>query len=257
MRYTESGHILIQPHDDLDKTVDWILETDYSEEFCLALGFDPVFIASLMTAGFLVMSIAQENPNGDPDIPAFILLPKLHLVRSVLFFSDLHIKRSLKPRLSQYELRVNTDFDFIVDRCIAIHGDAWLTEPLIKSVRLIRESRFPVSHPASKAHPISFGVYRDGVLRAGEFGVLVGGVYTSYSGYYDEDSAGTVQIILMTHYLRDKGFSFLDLGMPLDYKVDLGAVNINPHLFVKLFRTGRDSVPNADIYETLSSLRKR
>lgn len=249
LRYTESGHVLIAPHDNLERVVDALLATDYNEEFCLAVDFNPSFIASLMTAGFLVMSVKQEYREPHEDAPEFILLPKLHLVRSVLFFPDLHIKRSLKSRLSRYELRVNTDFDVIVNRCIAIHGDAWLTEPLVRNIKRIRRVRFPHFHPASQAHPISFGVYRDGILRAGEFGVLVGGVYTSYSGYYDEVSAGTVQIILMTQYLRDNGFAFLDLGMPLDYKADLGALNIDPHLFVKLFREGRDSVPTVNLFK--------
>jgi Leu/Phe-tRNA-protein transferase len=82
-------------------------------------------------------------------------------------------------------------------------------------------------------------VYRDGLLKAGEFGILAGRVYTSYSGYYDEDSTGTVQMVLMTQYLRDQGFALLDLGMPLDYKDDLGATNIHPRYFVELFRQGR------------------
>jgi Leu/Phe-tRNA-protein transferase len=84
--------------------------------------------------------------------------------------------------------------------------------------------------------PAAFGLYRDGELVAGEFGVVSGRVYTSYSGYKDEDSAGTVQLALTGRYLRDTGFAFWDLGMPLDYKDRLGARNISPRLFVELFR---------------------
>jgi Leu/Phe-tRNA-protein transferase len=67
----------------------------------------------------------------------------------------------------------------------------------------------------------------------------MGRVYTSYSGYYEEDNAGTAQIILMAQWLDNIGFDFLDLGMPLDYKTDLGARNITPNRFVELFRTAR------------------
>jgi hypothetical protein len=45
-----------------------------------------------------------------------------------------------------------------------------------------------------------------------------------------------VQLILATRWLRDNGFAFFDLGMPLDYKIDLGAVDISPEEFVLLFR---------------------
>lgn len=237
--------MFISPKDNLDQLVDALLDTGYAEDFCVALDFNPVFVAALMAAGFLVMSIVMEEETPpDKDKPKeFLLLPKLHLVRSVLFFPDLHIKRSLKPLLSRYELRVDTDFETILRRCIAIHGDDWLTKPLVESIKTIRSiAPNPVPGrrgPAVKIRPISFGLYRDGVLKAGEFGVLAGRVYTSYSGYYDEDSAGTVQMVLMTQYLRDHGFSLLDLGMPLDYKYDLGAKNIDPWEFIERFREGR------------------
>ena len=164
LRYTLSGHVFISPKDNLDRVVDALLNTEYAEEFCLALDFDPVFIASLMAAGFLVMSteMPEDEPNGDKR-GDFLLLPKLHLIRSVLFFPDLHIKRSLKPLLSQYELRVDTDFDFILNRCIAIHADDWLTKPLVESIKIIREI---APDPAVPVRPISFGVYRDGALKA-------------------------------------------------------------------------------------------
>jgi Leu/Phe-tRNA-protein transferase len=87
--------------------------------------------------------------------------------------------------------------------------------------------------------PVSFGVYRDGELKAGEFGVVTGRVYTSYSGYYEEDNAGTAQIILMAQWLRKSGFDFLDFGMPLDYKTFLGARTLNPRSFVEIFRNAQ------------------
>jgi Leu/Phe-tRNA-protein transferase len=246
LRYTLSGHVFISPKDNLDRVVDALLDTNYAEEFCLALDFDPLFVASLMAAGFLVMSadMHAEEPNNEDKQGDFLLLPKLHLIRSVLFFPDLHIKRSLKPLLSRYELRVDTDFEVILNRCIAIHGDDWLTKPLTETIKIIREiapNPAPgIQGPGVTVRPVSFGVYRDGELKAGEFGILAGKVYTSYSGYYDEDSAGTVQMVLMTQYLRDQGFTLLDLGMPLDYKNDLGAKDINPRYFIELFRRGRN-----------------
>jgi Leu/Phe-tRNA-protein transferase len=67
--------------------------------------------------------------------------------------------------------------------------------------------------------------------------VAAGRVYTSYSGYHEEDCSGTAQMLLTGRYLRDKGFAFWDLGMPLDYKDRLGAKNVSPAEFVNLFRS--------------------
>jgi Leu/Phe-tRNA-protein transferase len=235
LRYLPSGHVFIDPEDDCDKVVDALLETEYNEEFCLARDFNEDFINRLMEAGFLVMSMEfrDDREDGIPSELFYILLPKLHLVRSTLFFPDLHIKKSVRPFLSRYELRVNTDFELILDKCVQIHGADWLTPPLVEILKSLRKRR---NVPAK---PVSFAVYREGELKAGEIGVTMGRVYTSYSGYYEEDNAGMVQMILMTQWLDKTGFDFLDLGMPLDYKTRLGAKDITPCRFVELFRAAR------------------
>ena len=178
------------------------------------------------------MSAEVEGPDNQP---FFILLPKLHLIRSVLFFENLHIKKSIHRYLKYFELRPDTDFEYILDRCVEIYGDGWLTPPLVDVIKTIRAS----SGLISGVRPTSFALYRDGKFVAGEFGIITGRVYTSYSGFYEESNAGTVQLILTTQYLRENGFAFFDLGMPLDYKNDLGAMDISPQEFVKYFRTAR------------------
>jgi Leu/Phe-tRNA-protein transferase len=242
LKYTRSGHLYISPEDDCGEIVDSMLETGYNEEFCIAEDFSPEFAAKLMEAGFLVMS-ANLAMEGEAE-PCYILLPKLHLTRSVLFFENLHIKKSIRKALGRYELKADAEFDRIVDLCVEKHGSDWLTPPLIECIKEIRrnaEVSAPengVLKPAGKAYPASFALYRDGNLAAGEFGVVCGKVYTSYSGFYNEDNAGTVQIILAASHLREQGFSFFDLGMPLDYKTGFGAVDISPQEFVAFFREG-------------------
>jgi Leu/Phe-tRNA-protein transferase len=237
IHYLPSGHIYLDPESNCDLIVDFMLETDYKEDFCVGKDFDEEFINRLMEAGFLVMSAAYfDDPPKDGDNetknPFYILFPKLHLVRSALFFPELHVKKSIRRFLSHYELKVDTDFDLILDKCVQTHGADWLTPPLVKTLKGMRRGKFP-------AKPVSFALYREGELKAGEIGISMGRVYTSYSGYHEEDNAGTVQIILMIQWLEENGFSFLDFGMPLEYKTTLGATNLNPHHFVKLFREAR------------------
>jgi len=249
LHFTETGFLIILPRDNPRRIVDAMLEIDYNEEFCVSLDFSPDFIARLMAAGFLVMSVKVDNAADEDESAAheadvadqesaapevqYILLPKLHLTRSALFFDDLHVKKSVKRYLDRYELRPDADFDFIVNRCQEIHGGDWLTEPLIAAIRNIRQNRL------HGVYPMSFALYRDEKLVAGEFGVKAGEVYTSYSGYYDESNAGTVQLVLTTRWLHDHGFAFFDLGMPLEYKTALGAQDISPEEFVALFRAAQ------------------
>jgi len=260
LTYTRSGHLLISSDDDCNRIVDAMLRTGYDEEFCVAWDFNPVFIARLMEAGFLVMSANIADEGQEPD---YILLPKLHLERSALFFENLHIKRSIRRFLPRYELRADSDFEYILDRCVEKHGDAWLTPPLVECIKKIRslavnggntpykqraksnekraekkENDFSLC-PTRCAYPSSFALYKDDKFAAGEFGVICGGVYTSYSGFYDEENAGTAQLILTTRFLKEKNFTFFDLGMPMEYKDALGAVNISPDEFTSFFRASQ------------------
>jgi Leu/Phe-tRNA-protein transferase len=229
IRYTLSGHIFIDPEDDCGALAELLPQVGYNEDFCLAWDFDPAFIARLMAAGFLVMSMTLpgEKP-GEPDMT--ILLPKHHLLRSCLFFPELHIKKSIRPRLSRYDLRFDADFDLILDKCLKTHGADWLTAPLVKAIRDMR------TDPSLPVRPVSFGLYRGEALVAGEFGIVAGKVYTSYSGYTEESGAGTAQMIFAAQYLEKNGFAFWDLGMPLDYKLTLGAREISREDFMDFFR---------------------
>jgi Leu/Phe-tRNA-protein transferase len=180
----------------------------------------------------------------------------LHTERSILNFQDLLVTKTTRRLLPRYEFRMDEDYDEIVSRCVWTHGDGWLTPPLLDSLAGLRSLAdaaggwFPVPHVAGdtlEVRPVSAGVYRNGVLTAGEFGTLVrrhspgasnGGIYTSYSGYTDANSAGTVQMTLLAKHLETAGSPFWDLGMPLPYKTTMGARTVQSAEFVHLWREG-------------------
>ncbi|MDR3301002.1 MAG: GNAT family N-acetyltransferase [Spirochaetaceae bacterium] len=256
LRITNSGHLFVRPGDEPDAIINYIMQTGYEEEFVVSDSFEADFVAGLMSAGFLVMSVrldeegeSEESEEGAADVRGdgdvkefesekgaakiFALLPKHHNSRTVLFFDKLHIARSVKRLLPRYQLRAGADYEKIVQKCVAMHGDEWLTPPLLHCLDAIRTRK------DERVRPYSFGLYKNGMLVAGEFGVLCGKVYTSYSGYYEENSCGRVQMILTAEHLRDNGFAFWDLGMPLDYKYTLGACDINMQEFIARFRAAR------------------
>jgi Leu/Phe-tRNA-protein transferase len=227
LRFTRAGYVYLDAEDDCRAAARALRLYDYDDELCVSREFDPAFIANLCAAGFLVMAVYLTGENGGAGFPA--LLPKHHLVRSCLFFPDIHIKKTIRSRLDRYELRFNADFETIVDKCVEIHGSDWLIKPLVDSIKAMRNMK------GLQAAPASFGLYRGGRLVAGEFGIIAGKVYTSYSGYYEEDNAGTIQMILTARYLEKNGFAFWDLGMPLDYKLTLGAREISRDTFMDAF----------------------
>jgi Leu/Phe-tRNA-protein transferase len=224
VRVTRSGFVYLKKGDDLFALADVLANMPAAGEYCVTDCLESGFVAELCAAGFLVMSYQWGS--------GVLLYPKYHNVRSALFFENLHISKSVRRFLPHYELCFDDDFDGIVDKCVAQHGDQWLTEPLLAIIHEIRRMG------DSPVKPVSFGVYRNGQLKAGEFGVIAGRVYTSYSGYYEESSAGCVQMILTARYLKQNGFAFWDLGMPLPYKNTLGAVDIDAREWTKRFREG-------------------
>ena len=201
LRVIGNSYVFLDPDDDCEAAAKALEECNYSEDLCIGRDFESGFIARLMAAGFLVMSEVLSGASPEEG-NITILLPKHHLVRSCLFFPDLHIKKSIRSKLSLYDLRFDSDFDIILDKCLAIHGRGWLTAPLVDALREMRAEKKP------PVRPVSFGLYRNGELRAGEFGIIAGRIYTSYSGYFEETNAGTAQMILTAQYLERNSFAF-------------------------------------------------
>ena len=235
LRYSPSGHAVVLEGDDADETADALVAEDYDEEFCLSPSFDPEFMAKLMEAGFLVMAVESGRSP--------LLLPKLHLERAVLDFADLHEGRTARRLSNRYELVVDGDFETILDRCAAVHGDDWLIPGLRSAFRSLHRARGGGFGPgaAGRARLASFALRRNGQLVAGEFGVTVGRAYTSYSGFTDEKSAGTVQLLMTARFLRESHSAFWDLGMPMRYKEVLGARRVGRADFLSRFRQARAS----------------
>jgi len=237
MKTSSTGHILLEPEKDVGIVVDWLIANDYFDDFCLCLNMEGTFVSRLMAAGFLVMSTRMRNAGVGL---CTVLLPKLHRQRLVVRPAAVHEPRSIRHLLGRYELRPLADFETILQGCVQTHGDDWLT-PELCSI-LLDMHRISMKTPDSAipvARPISFALYREGALVAGEFGIRAGNAYTSYSGFRLENSAGTVQLVLTGRYLKESGFSLWDLGMPMDYKERLGAKMVERSEFIALFRAAR------------------
>ncbi len=213
MVYTEYGEALGSGLD-YGQLAQVLLAAQYPGEFLFdsELCQDTVERSSL--AGFMPMSarIPQDGFAGA------YLAAKLHTNRCLALPSALRPTKSARREAKRYSLGLNMDFDAALAGCAAMHGDDWLSAELCGVFRELARER-----PARRMKMISAELYAEGELVAGEIGYLIGSAYASLSGYTLRSGAGTVQLYALAALLAREGLRLWDLGMPLAYKLRLGA----------------------------------
>jgi len=244
--FTYNGDIIINETDNPELIIDALIEDDQYENIERGIGFtfSPEFISKLMYSGFYITSdILNKDTlwfDEDDDEENFDFYPLLNIwsIQTVLFFDNLHISKSINRLLNKYEFKINHDFENVIDCITDYHGSRWITAPLKETLLELNKKNY-------SAKAISFEVYRNGKLRAGEIGIVTGKIYTSYSGFYNEPSAGSVQLALMLKYLKNNNFHFCNFGTDDSeknniYKQKFGSVYIRRADFIELWRKGRE-----------------
>lgn len=229
-------------------------------DFFVSSSFDPHLVAGLMYEGFLPIATPRH------------LVPKLHKHRCVIYplridakneeastsesphnMSAVHISKNVKKRAKKYNFTINRDFSGVVNGCHNQHGIGWLYDPIVRSFWEIHNSNAQSQSTLSRNHrkdqgpmfPVnlySIEVWNavTGELAGGELGYASGTVYTSLTGFTTENSAGSVQLAALGQFLYKEGFDMWDLGMKLDYKIQLGARDMERMEFVEIVRVLRE-----------------
>lgn len=161
-----------------DAVADSLCAAPHKGDFCWSPCRAPDFYAALCRAGFLPITspvggwtdpLASHGVGGKGSL----LLPKLHQMRCVILLPhDLRPARSTRKRAARFELSIDTCLDAVVDGCIAQHGLNWLGYVRDTFEHLHATPRCGVS-----AHSIEVWD-KEGMLVAGEIGVVAGAVYT-------------------------------------------------------------------------------
>ena len=189
-----------------NKDINYYISDDFSQEFYIILA----------KAGFISTSILIKNK--------FYLLPEIQFEYAILDFKDLHITKKVQKLIKEnnFEFKINQNIELVLENLESYHNDNWLSG-LYK--KLILEL---YKNPKDNFEVLSFELYSENVLIAGEIGYKIGKTYTSLSGFSKKDKKynnwGKLQMILLAKHLEENSFSFWNLGHPyMQYKFDLGA----------------------------------
>ena len=141
--------------------------------------------------------------------------------RGIFPLDGLIVSRSLAKlvRSDRYEVRVDHDFDAVIEGCAGGGADrpkTWINERIRKLYRDLFHKGF--------VHTVE--AWRDGELVGGLYGVQMGGAFFGESMFHSARDASKVALVHLVARLRTAGASLLDTQFVTPHLQSLGAVEI-------------------------------
>jgi len=160
-----------------------------------------------------------------------MLLPKIHKERCILAPGDVHVGKKVRRRAREgFHLTVNQAWLAVI-KGVQEHtftsqkGDCWLSDELARAYKTVKRAGGQWHREDVAFHSVELWHTASGKLVAGEIGCTCGSVYSSYTGFALKEEypgAGSVQLVALGTWLARCGFAIWDLGMELEYKLELG-----------------------------------
>ena len=136
--------------------------------------------------------------------------------RGVLPLDALKVSRSLRRSCREFEVRVNTAFEEVIDACADPRRPyGWIDGR-------IRESYLRL-HQMGWVHSVE--TWRDGRLVGGLYGVAIGGLFAGESMFHRETDASKAALVALVGALSDSAPRLIDVQWCNDHLLTLGAQN--------------------------------
>ena len=155
-------------------------------------------------------------PSGHLGDPMYWFCP---VNRGILPLDGLRVSRSLRRSRRDFEIRVDTAFDDVVDACASPDRDqGWIDDEIRDAYREL--------HRLGWAHSVE--AWRDGTLVGGLYGVAVGGLFAGESMFHTARDASKVALVALVEMLRDDHAAarILDVQWRTDHLASLGVVEV-------------------------------
>ncbi|MGI9404740.1 MAG: leucyl/phenylalanyl-tRNA--protein transferase [Hyphomicrobiaceae bacterium] len=142
--------------------------------------------------------------------------------RGILPLDTVHIPRRLTRTVKsgQYEIRIDSDFDAVIDGCAACRDgreSTWINA----RIRQLYTDLFELGH----CHTIE--TWQDGKLCGGLYGVHVAGAFFGESMFSTARDASKVALVHLIARLIGGGFGLLDTQFVTDHLSQFGTIKVS------------------------------
>ncbi|MCU1360764.1 MAG: leucyl/phenylalanyl-tRNA--protein transferase [Ilumatobacteraceae bacterium] len=138
--------------------------------------------------------------------------------RGILPLDGLTISRSLRRSCRRYEVRFDTRFREVMERC----GDpnrphGWITPAFVEAYERLFEMGW--------VHSVE--TYLDGELVGGLYGLRIGGLFAGESMFSAATDASKVALIALVQWLNETGGRLLDVQWQTEHLASLGVIEVS------------------------------
>lgn len=148
--------------------------------------------------------------------------------RALIELDGLHISKSLAKTIRQgtFEVRVNSDFEGVIDGC----GESAPDRPSTWITPAIREAYVEL-HRRGHAHSVE--AWKDGALAGGLYGVSINGFFAGESMFTRASNASKVALVHLVERMKSRGMKLLDVQVMNPHLATLGASHIARRAYLK------------------------
>ena len=157
--------------------------------------------------------------------------------RTVIFFDELHVGRSLRKaqKNAGVEYTIDRDFRSVIAACATVpRGDqdgTWIEPEIIAAYTRL--------HDAGDAHSVE--VWRDGELVGGLYGIDAGGAFTGESMFHRQTDMSKLALLFLIDHLRGRGATWLDCQVMTPHMEAMGAREIPRAKFLDMLAAAQAS----------------
>jgi leucyl/phenylalanyl-tRNA--protein transferase len=139
--------------------------------------------------------------------------------RGVIPLTGVRSTRSLRRSIRRYDVRIDTQFDLVVEECAdPRRAGGWITDDIRAAYRRL--------HELGWAHSVE--AWDDDGLAGGLYGVAIGGLFAGESMFHHRTDASKVALLALVGVLAADGepARLLDVQWATDHLRTLGAVEV-------------------------------